>query len=128
MFTALRKQKCVTKSPTESKLVALMDDIRFIEVFEDFFSFIINREKKIPPLIFQDSTLSISLVMKCGGIVQTKHDRVRMNLCKEAVDDKRSRIAYIHTTKMLADGLTKPLEGNTFKVSMKALLGIKKME
>jgi hypothetical protein len=29
---------------------------------------------------------------------------------------------------MLADGLTKPLEGNAFQVFMKALLGIKKTE
>jgi hypothetical protein len=35
---------------------------------------------------------------------------------------------YIHTTKMLADGLTKPLEVYAFKVFMKALLGIKKTE
>jgi hypothetical protein len=30
VFAASRKQKCVTKSPTESKLVALMDNIGFI--------------------------------------------------------------------------------------------------
>jgi hypothetical protein len=44
------------------------------------------------------------------------------------VDEKRIRIAYVHTTKMLADGLTKPSEGSTFKVFMKALMGLKKME
>jgi hypothetical protein len=78
--------------------------------------------------IYQDSTSVISLVMKGGGIVHTKHLCIRMNLCREAVDEKRIRIAYVHTTKMLADGLTKPLEGSTFKVFMKALMGLKKME
>ena len=109
-------------------MVALTDNIGFVELFEEFFSFIVNREKKMPPLIYQDSTSVISLVTKGGGIVHTKHLRVRMNLCREAVDEKRIRIAYIHTTKMLADGLTKPLEGSTFKVFMKALMGLKKME
>jgi hypothetical protein len=111
VFAASRKQKCVTKSPTESELVALTDNIGFIELFEEFFSFIINQEEKIPPLIYQDSTSVISLVMKGGGIVRMKHLRVR-----------------IHTTKMLADGLTKPLEGKAFKDFMKALLGLKKQE
>ncbi len=82
----------------------------------------------MPPLIYQDSTSVISLVTKDGGIVLTKHLRVRMNLCREAVDEKRIRIAYVHTTKMLADGLMKPLEGSTFKVFMKALMGLKKTE
>jgi hypothetical protein len=128
VFAASRKQKCVTKSPTESELVALTDNISFVEIFEEFFGFIINREKRVPPLIYQDSTSVISLVTKGGGIVRTKHLRVRMNLCKEAVEEKRIRIAYIHTTKMLADGLTKPLEGKAFQDFMKALLGLKKQE
>ena len=122
------KKKCVTKSPTESELVTLTDNIGFIELFEEFFNFIINREEKIPPLIYQDSTSVISLVMKGGGIVRTKHLRVRMNLCKEALEEKRIKIAYIHTTKMLADGLTKPLEGKAFQDFVKALLGLKKQE
>ncbi len=80
VFAASRKQKCVTKSPTESELVTLTDNIGFIELFEEFFSFIINQEEKIPPLIYQESTSVISLVTKGGGIVRTKHLRVRMNL------------------------------------------------
>jgi len=128
VFAASRKQKCVTKSPTESELVALTDNIGFVELFEEFFSFIVNREEKIPPLIYQDSTSVISLVTKGGGVVRTKHLRVRMNLCKEALEDKRIKIAYIHTTKMLADGLTKPLEGKAFQDFVKALLGLKKQE
>ncbi len=103
-------------------MVALTDNIGFIELFEEFFSFIVNWEKKMPPLIYQDYTLVISLVTKVGGIVCTKH-RVRMNLCREAVDERRIRIAYIHTTKILADGLTKPLEGSAFKDFMKTFLG-----
>jgi len=33
LFAASRKQKCVTKSPTDSELVALSDNIQFIELF-----------------------------------------------------------------------------------------------
>ncbi len=39
VYAALRKQKCMTKSPMECELVALMDNVGFIELFEEFFSF-----------------------------------------------------------------------------------------
>ncbi len=103
---ASRKQKCVTKSPTESELVALMDHISFVEAFAEFLGFIVGEEAKAPT-IYQDSTSVISLVTKGGGVIQTKHLRVRMNLCREAVQEKRIQVEYIHTSKMLADGLTK---------------------
>jgi hypothetical protein len=73
VFATSQKLKCVTKHPTENKLVTLTDNIGFMELFGDFFSFIINQEKKMPPLICQDSTLVIFLVMNGGGIVHTKH-------------------------------------------------------
>jgi hypothetical protein len=62
VFAASQKQKCVTKSSTESELVALTDNLGFVELFE-FFSFTVNWEKKMPPLIYQDSTSVISLVI-----------------------------------------------------------------
>jgi hypothetical protein len=99
VFAASQKQKCITKSPTESELVGLMDNVSFIELFEEFFRFVMNTEKK-SPIIYQDSTSVISLVTKGGGVVRTKHLRVRMNLCKEAVDEKRVWITYVHTSKM----------------------------
>ncbi len=122
VFAASRKQKCVTKSPTESELVGLTDNISFIELFKVFFCFVTHTEKR-SPLIYQDSTSVISLVTKGGGVVRTKHLRVRMNLCKEAVDEERVRIAYVHTSKMIADGLTKALEGKAFITFKRNMLG-----
>ena len=87
VFAASRKQKCMTKSPTESELVALTDNIGFVELFEVFVSYITNREMGIP-IIYQDSTSVITLVKKGGGVVRTKHLCARMHLEKEAVDEK----------------------------------------
>ena len=75
VFAASQKQKCITKSPTESELVGLMDNVSFIELFEEFFRFITHTEKQTP-LIYQDSTSVILLVTKGGGVVCTKHLRV----------------------------------------------------
>ena len=78
-------------------------------------------------MIFQDSTSVISLVTKGGGIVRTKHLRVRMNLCKEGVDQKKFCIVYVRTKRMIADGCTKALEKRDFEVFMNCLLdGIEK--
>ncbi len=48
-----------------------------------------------------------------------------MNLCQEAVKEKRIKVEYIHTSKMLADGLTMVFEGKEFISFRNNLLGIK---
>ena len=35
-----------------------------------------------------------------------------MELCKEGLEQRRFEIKYTHTSKMIADGLLKPVEGN----------------
>ncbi len=116
------KQKCVTKSPTESELVALSDNLGFIELFEEFLAFVENCGKKMPT-IYQDSTSVISLVTKGGGVIRTKHLRVRMNLTKEAIEENRVRVEHIRTKKMVADGFMKPLEGAEFTFFQKVVMG-----
>jgi hypothetical protein len=113
VFGASRKQKCMMKSPTESKLVALTDHISFAEAFAEFLGFIIGEEVRAPT-IYQDSTFVILLVTKGGGVIRTKHQRVRMTLCREVVQEKRIKVEYIHTSKMLAHGLTKVFQGKEF--------------
>jgi hypothetical protein len=109
VFAASCKQKCVMKSPTENELVALSDNLGFVELFEEFLTFEENRGKQVPT-IYQDSTSAISLVTKGGGVVRTKHPRVRMNLVKEAVNERRVRVEHIRTKKMVTDGFMKTLE------------------
>jgi len=47
-----------------------------------------------------------------------------MELVKQALKDKRIIIKYINTKLMLADGLTKALEGEDFVRFAEHLLGI----
>jgi hypothetical protein len=123
VFAASRKQKCVTKSPTESELVALTDNIGFVELFAEFLGFITNTDVTIP-IIYQDSTSVISLVKEGGGLTRTKHLRVRMELCKEALKEKRIEVIYMPTGKMRADGLTKALDGKPFLDFVTTVLGL----
>ena len=56
VYAASRKQKCMMKSPTESELVALMDNVGFMELFEEFLSFLLNIKERtashLPGLYF----------------------------------------------------------------------------
>jgi hypothetical protein len=127
VYEASRKQKCMTKSPTESELVALTDNVGFVELFEEFLSFLLNVKERTP-IIYQDCTSVIDLVTKGGGVVRTKHLRARMNVGKEAIMEERIKVVYYHTSNMIADGLTKPLEGNNFATFADILLGQHAME
>jgi len=122
LFAASRKQKCVSKSPTDSELIALSDNIQFIELFAEFIAFITNTDIQ-SPMIFEDCTAVITLVTEGGGVMRTKHLRVRMELCKQALREGKVKIQYVNTKQMIADGLTKALEGEDFIVFAEHLLG-----
>jgi hypothetical protein len=123
VFSASRKQKCVCKSPTEAELVALSDNLGFVELFQEFLGFVTN-SKTDASVIFQDNTSVISMVTSGGGITRAKHMRARMFLVMEAVQELRVKIKYVPLTAlMIADGLTKPLDGKAFDFFAKTLLG-----
>jgi hypothetical protein len=69
----------MTKSPTESELVVLTDNVGFVELFEEFLSFLLHIKERTP-IIYQDCTSVIDLVSKEGGVVWKKHLRVRKNV------------------------------------------------
>jgi len=81
-----------------------------------------NKDIEVP-LIYEDCTAVISLVTEGGGVVRMKHLRVRMELCKQALQEKKFVLRYISTKQMLADGLTKALEGEDFIVFAEHMLG-----
>jgi hypothetical protein len=122
VFSASRKQKCACKSPTGAELVALSDNLGFIELFQEFLGFVTN-SKTDASVIFQDNTSVISMVTSGGGITRTKHMRARMFLLLEAVQELRVKIKYVPAALMIADGLTKSLDGKAFDFFAKTVLG-----
>jgi hypothetical protein len=52
-YVSSRKQKCMSKSPTEAELIALMDNLGLVELFQEFVEFI-TRKKVSTPVVFQD--------------------------------------------------------------------------
>jgi hypothetical protein len=123
LFTS-RKQKCVSKSPTEAELIALSDNVSLVELFHEFLGFVLN-QRICMPTVYQDNTSVISLVTIGGGVVRTKHLRARMGLVKEAVANNKLGLKHVLTSDMMADGLTKMLEGNGFDLFADDVLGHK---
>ena len=113
VYFGSRKQKCVSKSPTEAELVALSDELGFVELFAEFLSFVTN-SKTLKLVVHQDSTLVIMMVTEGGGATRTKHMRTRLHLVIEAVKEGHIEIKYRNTKEMKADGLTKALGGAEF--------------
>ena len=100
----------MTTSPMECELVGLTDKVRLVGLFEEFVSFLIGGAALVP-LVYQDSTSVISLIMKCGGTTRTKHLCARMFIAKELVELKKIIVLYLNTNKMTSDGASKSLEG-----------------
>ncbi len=86
-----KKQKCMSKNPTEAELIALTDNLGLVEIFREFLEFI-TQGVVLAPVIYQDCSAVVSLVTKGGGKTMTKHLRARMNLAKEMVDEGRALI------------------------------------
>jgi hypothetical protein len=113
VYFGSRKQKCVCKSPTEAELVALSDNLGFIELFGEMLEFMLNTKCEVP-LVYEDNTSVIEMVTMGGGVTRTKHMRTRMYLVLEAVAEKRVHLRYIGTKQLKADGFTKCLNGADF--------------
>jgi hypothetical protein len=72
----------------EAELVALSDNVGFIELFAELVAFVIN-EPMVTPVIYQDNTSVIDMVTSGGGITRTKHMRTRLHLVLEAIKESR---------------------------------------
>ena len=122
VYVSSKKQKCMSKSPTEAELIGLTDNLGFIELFQEFVEFLVGRELKTP-IVFQDCSAVVTLVTKGGGVTRTKHLRARMNLGKEMVDQERIQVVYVKAAEMKADGFSKPFDPAEFKKFAKMVQG-----
>ena len=115
------KQKIVTKSSTEAELVAITDCLGDLTFVRDL---LLYQGYDVPALfLFQDNKSTIVLCEKGGAGHRTKHIKIRNFFVKEKLDDGEVVIRWIRTELMIADVLTKPLQGATFKAFTDLLTG-----
>lgn len=116
-----QKQKIVTKDSTEAELVGLHDMLTHVNQCCDFLTG--QGVQTEAPVVFQDNTSTITLVTKDGGKYRSKYMLVRRMGVREQVDRGDVTIEYMPTKSMLADALTKPLQGGLFRHMISKITG-----
>ena len=115
------KQKLVTRDSTEAELVGLSDKLLSVVQCAEFMhaqGVAVGTAK-----VYQDNTSTITLVTKGGGQYRTKYMRVRQAFVQERSEAGDIQIAYLPTGRMLADALTKALQGAVFRYLTRHITG-----
>jgi hypothetical protein len=118
------KQKIVCRSSTESELVALSDATSLAAYELQFMNSLGIDIKKAH--LYQDNTSTIRIAMNgksCSD--RTKHIKLRYFFIKQYIDSGEFEITHCPTDMMVADLLTKPLQGKQFRTLRDKLLGYK---
>ena len=116
-----RKQKCCTRDSTEAELVALSDLVIDVGWHQEWYESQGYEMEK--PLVYQDNTSTITLGTEGGGKMRNKRMRALQGVVLEGVEEGDYEIKYIPTSDMIADLLTKPLNGFKFHKFVKVMLG-----
>jgi histone deacetylase 1/2 len=115
------KQKIVTKSSTEAELIALSDMCSPVIWSRDFL--VAQGIDPPPATVYQDNMSTIALADRGGSNSdRTRHVKIRRFWMKDRVADGEINIVYKPTEDMIADILTKPLQGAKFTQLRQLLL------
>jgi hypothetical protein len=73
--------------------------------------------------VYQDNKSTIIMAEKgCSTSERTRHINIRYFFVKDRINTGEQKVVYKPTTEMIADLLTKPLQGELFRVLRKELL------
>jgi hypothetical protein len=123
VFAKSTKQKLVAKSSTESELIGLTDGLTQVIWTRNFL--MEQGYHQQPAEIDQDNKSTIILSEKGRSTsARTRHVAMRYFLAKDYIERKEIKINYKSTLEMVADYLTKPLQGSLFIKHRAALMNI----
>jgi hypothetical protein len=107
------KQKIIAKDSTESEIIGASDKVTVVIYCADLATEL-GCDVGIPRLM-QDNRSAIGMMVEGHGVARTKHLNARKHMLKELVDNNELVVVYVGTGNMIADALTKPLQGNLFR-------------
>ena len=119
-----RKQKLNTKSSTEAGLVGADDVLSDVLWTNNFMK--AQGYEPIKTVLFQDNT-SAMLLEKNGrdsAGKRSRHVDVRYFFIKDCIERGELKVEYCPTDEMLADFMTKPLQGAKFYKFRKKLMNL----
>jgi hypothetical protein len=113
IYVKSAKHKIVSKSSTEAEFITLASAMSEIIWIRDFLS--LQGYDMEPATIFQDNQSAIVLASRSKSHSErTKHISVRYFFVHERISRGEALLKYLRTQDMLADVLTKPLQGELF--------------
>eukprot|EP01036_Dinobryon_divergens_P034556 gene34556-44667_t len=118
------KQKLNSKSSTETELIGLSDYLSQVLWIRNFLiaQGYINLD---PAIVFQDNISTITMANKGKHIGEsTRHINIRYFFIKHYLETKEVILEYLPTESMIADIMTKPLQGVLFKTLRAKLLNL----
>jgi hypothetical protein len=121
--SSTHKQRIVTKSSSESEVIAASDGVSTLVKFNNYLS---SRNVKLNGLkLFQDNQ-STQHIIKNGlkSAKRMKHLDIRYFFVKQYVEQNDISVQYISTKDMVADIFTKPLQGDIFNKLRDKVLGL----
>ena len=107
------KQKLVAKSSTEAELIAASDSVSVVIHCRNFLE---AQGYSLPPAtVFQDNMSTISMI-RAGrpSSDRTRHVNIRFFFLHDREKLGEIKVEYLPTKQMIADILTKPLQGELF--------------
>ena len=116
------KQKIVARSSTEAEIIAASDASKEAAHQANLLE---AMQFELQPVIFHQDNQSAIKMMENGGSYsdRTKHMKIRYFFIKQYLDSGEFLIEYTPTDIMIADILTKPLQGKKFIQLRDKLLG-----
>ena len=122
-ITMSKKQKLNTKSSTESELVGVDDAATMIlwtKLFLEAQGYKINKN-----VVYQDNKSAILLEKngKRSSSKRTRHLNIRYFFVTDQIEKGNMCIEYCPTGEMVADFMTKPLQGKLFAKMKKLIMG-----
>ena len=113
----------MTKSSTESELVGVSDVLPQIVWLRDF---LIGQGYDLGPAkLFQDNMSTIAMANRgSSNSSRTRHIAIRYFFVKDRIDAGEVVVEHLGTDDMLADALTKPLQGAQFLRMRSGLMGV----
>jgi hypothetical protein len=114
VFTKSTKQKLNGTSSTEAELIGVGDSLSQVLWVRDF---LLEQGHAIgPAVLYQDNQSTMKLIERGNAASErTRHIAIRFFFVHDRVRSKEIVIEYLPTGYMIADILTKPLQGSLFR-------------
>ena len=117
IFSRSVKQKCVATSSTHAEILAVYESVAYITSIRQLLGEL-GYPQRAPSKIQQDNKSSLHIYEKgWSGSNKTRHIRTKYHYIVEKMEEQTITPTYTPTDEILADHLTKPLEGKAFKGS-----------